>query len=82
MSVLETQLSEQKAGTNGTWLVGGKISYADLSFVPWTAMLFDSVRMMKEGNLNLEQYPCVKKWYDGMNSRPSVENAMKAAFGQ
>ncbi|KAI8934954.1 hypothetical protein NX059_008620 [Plenodomus lindquistii] len=38
-SVLEGHLKKQPKGEDGPWLVGGKFSYADLSFVPWQYMV-------------------------------------------
>jgi len=81
-SVLETHLSEQKAGTDGTWLVGGKFSYADLSFVPWIAVFNFMVASANKEDYDLEKYPHVKKWFDSMMARSSVKNAMEAAFRQ
>jgi glutathione S-transferase len=33
--VLEGHLKSQPKGEDGPWLVGGKYSFADMSFVPW-----------------------------------------------
>ncbi|KAL2751787.1 hypothetical protein ACRALDRAFT_1037559 [Sodiomyces alcalophilus JCM 7366] len=75
--VLEGILASKKgsAGPDGTWLVGGKYSLADLSFVSWinvVTIIFD------KSDYNLEDYPKVKDWVDRMLERPAV----KAGLGK
>lgn len=75
--VLEKVLSEQKnpAGSDGPWLVGGKFSYADLSFVPWQNII---AKILDKEEYNPEAYPHVKAWLDKMLARPAVQ----AVLGQ
>jgi glutathione S-transferase len=68
LSVLEDILKDKE------WLVGGKCSYADLSFLPWNGLLgwmsgFDGWQ---------EKYPKVAAWDAKMNELDSVKK-MKAA---
>ena len=76
--VLEGHLSkkadeEQHASGNGPWLVGNKMSYADLAFVPWHKVI---CLFLGQDEFNESQYPHLKKWMDKMVSRESVEIAM------
>jgi glutathione S-transferase len=74
--VLESWLSQQKAeypDTDGPWLVGNKLSYADLSFVPWQRMA--SMFSTKE-QFDRDQYPLVKEWQDKMLDRASVKETI------
>lgn len=76
-SVLEGHLKEQKeknAGGNGPWLVGGKMSYADLAFIPWQRL----VGMMLEG-YKAEEYPLVKEWLGKMTERKAVKSVFEKA---
>ncbi|KAE8333747.1 glutathione S-transferase [Aspergillus sergii] len=72
--VLEGWL-EKQAGVygegdgNGPWLVGGKLSYVDLAFVPWQRMpgLFVGVE-----DFDIERFPFVKGWLGRMVEREGV----------
>ncbi|ORY01047.1 glutathione S-transferas-like protein [Clohesyomyces aquaticus] len=73
-SVLEGQLEKQKgAGGDGPWLVGGKFSYADLSFIPWQDIAPKVVK-----GFNADEYPVVKDWMERMTSRESVKKVFAA----
>lgn len=63
LSVLEKELTDNKK----EWLVGDRISYADLSFVVWNWVLelFPLEGWQKE-------YPKVAEWDRKLNERPSV----------
>lgn len=68
LSVLEDILKDKE------WLVGGKCSYADISFLPWNGLLgwmsgFDGWQ---------EKFPKVAAWDARMNELDSVKK-MKAA---
>ncbi|KAF4634843.1 hypothetical protein G7Y89_g3255 [Cudoniella acicularis] len=67
--VLEGSLAGKK------WLVGDKITFADLAFVPWNDRL-DAV-LMCEGEKKFEGFPLVKAWHESMISRPSWKKAME-----
>jgi glutathione S-transferase len=76
-SVLEGHLAQEKeknSGTDGPWLVGNKMSYADLAFVPWQRL----VGTMLEGH-KADEYPLVKEWIGKMTSRPAVKSVFEKA---
>ena len=74
-SVLETILGKCEPDEEGNrWLVGGKCSYADLSFVPYqvtAGMIFGGEG---KGGYEEEDFPMVKKWVRAMVGRESVRN--------
>lgn len=86
--VLEGHLAKQKGnvaesgetGGDGPWLVGDRISYADLAFVPWQAML-DRIQFDPEvkEKYDLNKFPNVKKWLGNMLARPAVTKALGMA---
>lgn len=75
-AVLEGYLAKQKlaSGSDEAWLVGNKISFADLSFVPWyTVMDF----FLPSDQYDVNNYPHVKQWLGNMDSRKPVQDAKK-----
>lgn len=56
-------------------LVGDKIKFADLAFVPWNERL-DVVLMIKNEK-KFDGFPKVKAWHESMASRPSWKKAME-----
>lgn len=70
--VLESHLAK-----NGPWLVGDKMSFADLSFVPWQYLVQNKIPIQ---GYSVEDYPHVKQWMDKMTSRPIVKRALEEAF--
>jgi glutathione S-transferase len=79
MGVLEAHLKREKekhSGGDGPWLVGGKLSYADISFVSWheTIKMFTSKEELDEAN-----YPLVKEWIANMVSRPKIKSVLEAS---
>jgi len=77
--VLESVLSKQEKGSDGPWLVGGRLSYADLVFVPWQKV---AERMIGEDKLQLDQFPVVKDWIERLTAREAVGKTLAAAFAQ
>ncbi|KAI0822285.1 glutathione S-transferase C-terminal-like protein [Trametes gibbosa] len=66
--VLESVLSKQE------WLVGGKCTIADLSFIPWNALVFGGFLMKDHEPVNLEEkYPALYKWHQAMMNRDAVK---------
>ncbi|KAI4175067.1 MAG: hypothetical protein LQ346_008130 [Caloplaca aetnensis] len=57
------------------WLVGDKMTFADLAFVPWNDRL-DVVLMVAEEK-KFDGFPNVKAWHERMVSRPSWRKAME-----
>ncbi|KAF2023904.1 glutathione S-transferas-like protein [Setomelanomma holmii] len=71
-SVLEGHLKKQEKGTDGPWLVGGKFSYADLSFVPWQNIV---TRYFKDLN-DLSEFEEVTGWLERMKARPALKKVL------
>jgi glutathione S-transferase len=73
--VLESQLANQMqehAGGDGPWLVGNKISYVDIAFLPWQRL---AELFLKREEFNMDDFPLVKGWLDKIGSRESVKSA-------
>ncbi|KAI4189164.1 MAG: hypothetical protein L6R41_001663 [Letrouitia leprolyta] len=56
------------------WLVGDKMTFADLVFVPWNDRL--DVVLMVEDRMKFDGFPAVKAWHERMITRPSWKKAM------
>ena len=69
LQVLDNELSE-----HGGWLVGGKCSAADLSFVPFHSRL-DFIMAGDKPDMATE-YPHVDAWYKQMLERETVKKVM------
>ncbi|VUC24045.1 unnamed protein product [Clonostachys rosea] len=72
--VLNTFLEKQakEAGSSdGPWLVGQKVTYADLAFLPWQWLI--KVALTKE-EYDAEEYPALKNWLDRMEAREGVKS--------
>jgi glutathione S-transferase len=72
--VLESWLKEQKktcGAEEGPWLVGDKLSYADLSFVIWQK------NAVSQGHYDEDEFPRVKEWLQAMSSREAVKGVLK-----
>jgi glutathione S-transferase len=74
--VLDGYLAQQErehggsAGYNGPWLVGNKLSYADLAFVSWQRII---TFLIEKEEYDEDNYPHLKKWLDNMTTRESVK---------
>lgn len=56
------------------WLVGGKYSFADVSFLPW----FILVPAFTEPDLDLaKEFPNLNAWLDRIKARPAVAKIVK-----
>ena len=81
-SVLDGHLGQQEGNlggntvSDGPWLVGNKISYADLAFVSYQKIM--GMILSKE-EYNENDYPHLKQWLDKMTSRETVKNVLQAA---
>jgi glutathione S-transferase len=71
---LARQKQEQSAGSNGPWLVGNKLSYADMAFIPWQRMV---PMFLETDKYDMNKFPHVKEWFDKMISRDSVKTAIE-----
>ncbi|KAI9732935.1 MAG: hypothetical protein M1818_007368 [Claussenomyces sp. TS43310] len=80
--VLDGYLAEQKeehssrTGGDGPWLVGNKLSYADLAFVPWQRIIGT---LLKKDEYNEDDFPYVKEWLGKMTSREAVRKVLDSA---
>jgi glutathione S-transferase len=68
--VLDNHLAKQAKGSEGPWLVGGKLSYADIAFYNWQAA---TAKMLEKDEFNLDDYPHVKKWLEKLEERDSIK---------
>ncbi|KAF1987126.1 glutathione transferase 2 [Aulographum hederae CBS 113979] len=73
--VLDGHLAKQKeaAGSDGMWLVGNKLSYADLAFVSWQSI---AGMFLSPEEFSPDKYPHVKEWLGKMMERPAVKEVM------
>ncbi|KAI0782721.1 glutathione S-transferase C-terminal-like protein [Abortiporus biennis] len=70
LGVLETVLSKQE------WLVGGKLTIADLSFITWNNFAFNVILQGYE-SFNLQKdFPSVAAWHNKLLATPSVKKTL------
>ena len=62
--VVERRLKESK------FLACDEYTIADMAVMPW-------MRFPERQGVNIEEYPNVKRWRDGIAARPAVERALK-----
>ncbi|KAI1808231.1 glutathione S-transferase [Daldinia bambusicola] len=75
-SVLEKHLSTSASG----WLVGDKVTVADLAWVIWEHM---AIVLLKVLGINLEgKYPHYEAWYKKLAERPVVQKAIAIRMQQ
>lgn len=74
---LAKQDKEGKGGADGPWLVGGRLSFADLSFVPWASI---TTMIATKEEFDPDQYPHYQAWLGRMMARPIVKTVMDEAF--
>jgi glutathione S-transferase len=77
--VLEGCLAQQEeqhgSGNGGPWLVGDKLSYADLSFVQWQLVI---AMLLPSEEYSLDKFPQVKAWIEKMTAREPVKKALES----
>ena len=61
--VLERRLGESK------YIACGEYTIADMAIMPW-------LRFPERQGVNIEEYPDVKRWRDGIAARPAVQRAL------
>ncbi|KAI1608789.1 glutathione S-transferase [Exophiala viscosa] len=74
--VLESWLAKQKdkdPNGDGPWLVGGKMTFADLSFVPYHR----AMGMALPDDYSVEKFPLVKEWCGKMLAREKTKLAFE-----
>lgn len=57
------------------WLVGDRITYADISFLPWNERLDVTLGVPREQVF--DGFPTVKDWHERMASRPAWKKSME-----
>jgi glutathione S-transferase len=80
--VLETWLAAQKEEFggekyegDGPWLVGNKLSYADLAFLSWQKIV---LAICEKEDYVESDYPLLSEWLGKMYVRPNVEKVRNA----
>lgn len=63
-------------GYTGPWLVGNKLSFADLAFVSWQKII---AMVIGKDDYDEDAFPHLKKWLDRMTQRESVKIALAAS---
>jgi glutathione S-transferase len=82
--VLNKWLGEQKEANaeklgDGPWLVGNKLSYADIAFIPWQSVM----RMAFAGDgFDADEFPHEKEWYERMTSKQAIKAVIDSANEQ
>jgi glutathione S-transferase len=77
-AVLEGHLKKQKekyGEGDGPWLVGGKMSYADIAFMSWQ-WIFSRILTFEKDFYNPDDFPEVREWLDRMYARPAVKQVV------
>ncbi|EMD31023.1 hypothetical protein CERSUDRAFT_120156 [Gelatoporia subvermispora B] len=68
LGVLESVLSKQE------WLVGGKLTVADLSFIPWNNFA-TALILADYPDFNFEKdFPATAAWHSKLTSRPAIKD--------
>ncbi|KAI1123057.1 glutathione S-transferase [Nemania abortiva] len=75
-AVVEGHLAAEKAKAGGEapWLVGGKITFADISWYMWQALI---PKVLGDEIINYAEYPNVREWLDRLAARPSIKHAVE-----
>ena len=74
LGVLEKTLAQKSA--DAQWLVGDKMTFADMSFVPWNARLMDLLGCSWDEVF--DGLPHVQAWHNRMVALPSWVKIMRA----
>ena len=79
-AVLEGHLAKEKEqyggqpGFDGPWLVGNKLTFADLAFVPW--QIIAATKLAEQGEYKEADYPLVTEWIAKMSERESIKKVL------
>ncbi|KAL9613433.1 MAG: hypothetical protein Q9167_002031 [Letrouitia subvulpina] len=71
--VLDGWLAKQQRGQEGPWLVGNKLSFVDIAFVPYQSGIEG---LVGKENHNEDDYPHVKEWMGHLTSREKVKDVL------
>lgn len=82
--VLDKWLAKQKEINSenlgdGPWLVGNKLSYADIAFIPWQTAAH---KAFVEDGFNSDEFPNEKEWFERMTSREAIKAVLDSATEQ
>ncbi|KAJ5301560.1 hypothetical protein PENANT_c002G07198 [Penicillium antarcticum] len=82
--VLDQWLAKEKEAHkenlgDGPWLVGNKMSYVDIAFIPWQRGAH--IALAEEG-FNAEEFPHAKEWIERMASREPLKAILDDADEQ
>ena len=75
--VLDSHLARQEkefVKGDGPWLVGNKMSFADIAFLPYQSIIS---KVVERGEYDVDNYPQVKEWLGKMTSREAVRKALE-----
>ncbi|KAK3332752.1 glutathione S-transferase [Cercophora scortea] len=74
-AVVEGHLVAQgkKEGGDGPWLVGGRISYADLAWLPWQRVIS---KFLPTEEYDVAKYPAVAAWLAKIQEREPVKKVL------
>jgi glutathione S-transferase len=65
---------EKALGANGTgWLVGDKLTYADLSFVTWASVGHGLLKELGKVETFNEDFPKYTEWMEKMEQKEAVK---------
>ena len=70
LAAKQKQSREDDGDSEGPWLVGNKISYVDLAFVPYQTMIY---MILGKEEYDEDDFPLVKQWLGRIHSRKSVQ---------
>ncbi|KAJ5802316.1 uncharacterized protein N7503_004766 [Penicillium pulvis] len=73
--VVNDFLSKQGAGEGGPWLVGGRVSFADLAWASWQITVTKFIQ--EEDGYDVNNFPFVKDWLDRMMKRETVRKVIE-----
>jgi glutathione S-transferase len=76
--VLEAHLKKQKEqfpGTDGPWMVGNKMSYVDVAFLPWQVVVGE-ILLMNTALFDQKEFPEVKGWMERMERVEGVDEVL------
>lgn len=79
-AVLNGYLGQQKekyGAGDGPWLVGNKLSYADLAFVTYQKV---TPMFLGKDEYNEDDYPYLKEWLGNMTEREAVRSVLESLF--
>lgn len=73
LGVLDGELAKKPEGKR--WLVGDRVTFADMAFVPWNDRL-DATLGLPESE-RFADFPHVEAWHDAMVKKASWKKAME-----